>query len=77
MGLATTLRTDRDMLGRLDEVAKNMGKSRNWAINKAIEAFVDYNEWYISKVNEGIQSANEGNFATQEEIDSVFSTYGA
>jgi len=77
MGVASTLRTDGDTLARLDSVAKQMGRSRNWALNKAIEDFIDYHEWYIMKVQEGIKCAEEGHFATQEEVESVFSEFGA
>jgi predicted transcriptional regulator len=77
MGVASTIRTDGDTLARLDKVAKQMGRSRNWALNKAIEDFIEYNEWYFLKVNEGIKAAEEGHFATQEEIDSVFAEFGA
>ncbi|MEA4848387.1 MAG: ribbon-helix-helix protein, CopG family [Clostridiaceae bacterium] len=77
MGIASTIRTDEDTLARLDTVAKQMGRSRNWAINKAIEDFIEYNEWYIAKVQEGLAAAEEGHFASQEEIESVFASYGA
>lgn len=77
MGIARTIRTDEDTLARLDTVAKQMGRSRNWAINKAIEDFIEYNEWYVAKVQEGIAAAEAGNFASQEEIESVFASYGA
>ena len=77
MGVASTIRTDGDTLARLDIVAKQMGRSRNWALNKAIEDFIDYHEWYITKVQEGIKCAEERHFATQEEVESVFSEFGA
>jgi len=77
MGVASTIRTDEGTLARLDNVAKQMGRSRNWALNKAIEDFVEYHEWYAAKVQEGIKAAEEGRFATQEEIDSVFTEFGA
>lgn len=77
MGVASTIRTDGDILAKLDSVAKQMGRSRNWAINKAIEDFIDYHEWYLAKVKEGVKAAEEGRFATQEEIESVFSEFGA
>lgn len=77
MGVASTIRTDADTLKRLDSIAKQMGRSRNWAFNKAIEDFIDYHEWYLTKVREGIKAAEEGHFATQEEVDAVFAAFGA
>ena len=77
MGIASTIRTDEETLVRLDNIAKQMGRSRNWALNKAIEDFIDYHEWYVAKVREGIKAAEEGHFATQDEVDSVFAAFGA
>lgn len=77
MAVASTIRTDEGTLARLDSVARQMGRSRNWALNKAIEDFLEYHEWYIAKVQEGIKAAEEGRFATQEEMDSVFAAFGA
>jgi predicted transcriptional regulator len=77
MGVASTIRTDGETLARLDAVAKQMGRSRNWALNKAIEDFIEYHEWYIAKVNEGIKAAEDGRFASKDEVDAVFAEFGA
>ncbi|WP_243367984.1 CopG family ribbon-helix-helix protein [Fundidesulfovibrio soli] len=77
MSVASTLRTDSATLARLDEVAKQMGRSRNWALNKAIEDFITYHEWYLAKVREGVEAAEAGRFASQDEVDSVFREFGA
>jgi predicted transcriptional regulator len=77
MTVASTIRTDGETLARLDNVAKQLGRSRNWALNKAIEDFIDYHEWYLAKVREGIKAAEEGRFASQDEINAVFSELGA
>jgi predicted transcriptional regulator len=77
MGVASTIRTDGETLARLDSVARQMGRSRNWALNKAIEDFIEYHEWYIAKVNEGIKAAEEGHFASKDEVDAVFAEFGA
>lgn len=77
MGVASTIRTDEGTLARLDNVAKQMGRSRNWALNKAIEDFVEYHEWYAAKVQEGIEAAERGEFASKDEVDAIFSEFGA
>ncbi|MBF0480923.1 MAG: ribbon-helix-helix protein, CopG family [Desulfovibrionaceae bacterium] len=77
MTVASTIRTDEETLARLDSVAKQMGRSRNWALNKAIEDFIDYHEWYLAKVREGIQAAEAGQFAAPGAIDAVFADFGA
>jgi predicted transcriptional regulator len=77
MGVASTIRTDEGTLARLDNVAKQMGRSRNWALNKAIEDFIEYHEWYVAKVQEGIEAAERGEFATKDEINSIFAEFGA
>ena len=77
MGAASTIRTEEGTLARLDNVAKQMGRSRNWALNKAIEDFIEYHEWYSAKVQEGIEAAERGEFSSKDEVDAIFSEYGA
>ena len=77
MTVASTIRTESDILARLDDVARQMGRSRNWAINKAMEDFVEHHEWYLAKVREGVEAADAGRFASREELEAVFLEFGA
>jgi predicted transcriptional regulator len=74
---ATTIRINNDTLGRIDGLANTLSRSRSWVINQAIERFLDYEEWYIQEVREGIDEVSRGEIATPEEVKDRFRKYGA
>ena len=72
----TTIRMNDSTLSRIDGIAKNLSRPRSWVINQAIERFLDYEEWFVSQVNSGIEEANKGEIASREEIAEKFSSWG-
>ncbi len=56
----------------IDELAKNTERSRSWVVNKAVENYIEYNDWFIEKVKEGIADADAGRFASPQEIEATF-----
>jgi predicted transcriptional regulator len=75
--ISTSFRADKDKLQRIDALANSMGRSRNWLVNEAIDSFLEYQEWFAAEVREGIAAADRGDFASPEEVDGIFSKYGA
>ena len=72
---ATTIRVNDSTLGRIDGIAQNLSRPRSWVINQAIERFLDYEEWFVSQVNNGIEETNKGEIASREEIAEKFSNW--
>ncbi|PZO01893.1 MAG: CopG family transcriptional regulator [Hyphomicrobiales bacterium] len=77
MTAAFTIRLDDEMLAKLDALASDTDRSRNWIAKKAIASYVERNEWQIGRIQEGIGEADRGEFATDEEVEAVFSKYRA
>ena len=73
---STSFRTDPETLSSLDEIAKDMGRSRNWVLNKAIKDFIEYQQWFKKQVQEGLVAADNGEFASDEEINDLFNRFG-
>ncbi|WP_419779887.1 CopG family ribbon-helix-helix protein [Maridesulfovibrio sp.] len=73
---STSFRTDPETLSSLDEIAKDMGRSRNWVLNKAIKDFIEYQKWFKDQVQEGLEAADKEEFATDEEINDLFNRFG-
>ena len=71
MTAAFTIRLDDEMLAKLDALAADTDRSRNWIAAKAIESYVELNAWQIAKIKEGIAQADRGEFATEEELDEI------
>ncbi|MBN8934116.1 CopG family ribbon-helix-helix protein [Bosea beijingensis] len=77
MTAAFTIRLDDEMLAKLDALAADTDRSRNWIAAKAIQDYVELNAWQIQRIKEGIAEADRGEFATDEEVAAVFNKYKA
>lgn len=75
MTAAFTIRLDDEMLAKLDALAADTDRSRSWIAAKAIESYVELNAWQIARIKEGIAEADRGEFATPEEVETVFAKY--
>ena len=71
MTAAFTIRLDDEMLAKLDALAADTDRSRNWIAAKAIQDYVELNAWQTAKIKEGIAQADRGEFATEEELDAI------
>ena len=67
-----TVRLPAELKAKIDELAKNNERSRSWVVNKAVENYVAYNDWFIEQVKVGIADADAGRFATPEEVEATF-----
>ena len=74
---ATTIRIDKDVLGRVDGLAKELSRSRSWVINQAIDRFLEYEEWYVKEVKDGLAEVERREIATDEEVVARFRKWGA
>jgi predicted transcriptional regulator len=63
-----TVRLDSSTLGALDQLAEKTDRSRNWLVTRAVEDFVALNAWQIGKIENGLEAADRGDFASDEEL---------
>ena len=63
-----TTRVSAELSGRIDELAKEMERSRAWVIAKAVERFVEEEMELIEAIREGERDIAEGRFVTHEEL---------
>lgn len=68
MARTASIRMDDEKLARIDSLAKAMNRSRAWVINEAVERYLDYEEWFIQQVQEGLKEAQAGNLFDHEEM---------
>jgi RHH-type transcriptional regulator, rel operon repressor / antitoxin RelB len=57
---------------RLEELAKTTSRPEATLVTDAISSYVDLQEWQISEILKGIEDAEAGDFATDEEVAAVF-----
>lgn len=65
---AFTVRTDPETAKRLDKLAAQLDRSRNYLVNQAIKEYLDLHAWQIEKIEEGIAAADRGELVPHEDI---------
>ena len=63
-----TLRLDPKVKKKLDKLAKAMNRTRSFLAAEAIREYVSLNEWQIAEIRRGIEEADRGEFASEEEV---------
>lgn len=72
----TTVRIDENMLGRLDNLAKNQDRPRSYLINQALKRYIEYEEWFVNEVKDGLKEVENGELATDSEVNNAFRKWG-
>lgn len=70
-----TVHMDPDKQKQLDAIAQQLDRSRNYVVNQAIEEFLDVHAWQVEHIRAGLAAAERGEFATDEEMETVFNRY--
>jgi predicted transcriptional regulator len=60
---------------RLDRLAKQRKLSSQEIAALAIEEFIEREEWQTAEIEAGLREAENGDFASEEEVAAVFSKY--
>ncbi|MCF6248324.1 MAG: ribbon-helix-helix domain-containing protein [Desulfobacula sp.] len=68
----TTVRIDENMIERLDSLAKNQDRPRSYLINQALKRYVEYEEWFVQEVKDGLKEVEQGEIATDSEVKAMF-----
>ena len=63
-----TLRLDAKLKNQLDRLSKSMNRSRSFVAAQAIQEFVSVNEWQIGEIKRAIVEADQGDFASDKEM---------
>jgi predicted transcriptional regulator len=61
---------------KLDLLAKATARSRSFLVAEAIETYVKDQAWQIKAIQEGIEAADNGKFATDKEVTQTFKNWG-
>jgi RHH-type transcriptional regulator, rel operon repressor / antitoxin RelB len=66
-----TLRLDGGLTGKLDKLAGATRRSRSFLAAEAIREYVALNSWQIEEIHKALAEADNGEFATEDEIKRV------
>lgn len=67
-----TFRLDTEKRAALDAIAAGMDRDRSYMLNEAINLYLEMHQWQIQEIQRGIEEADAGDFATDEEVQAVF-----
>ncbi len=66
-----TFRLDSEKRAALDAIAAGMDRDRSYVLNEAINLYLEMHQWQIQEIQKGIEEADVGDFATDEEVQAV------
>lgn len=69
------VRADSEKVRQFDSLAEQQDRSRNYLVNQAINQFLESHVWQDQRVRAGIQAADQGQFATESEVEQIFNRY--
>jgi RHH-type rel operon transcriptional repressor/antitoxin RelB len=69
-------RLDPEVAKKLDLLAKATARSKSFLVAEAIEAYLEEQAWQIKAIQEGVQEADKGNFATDKDVKDTFKKWG-
>ncbi len=70
-----TVRIDPEKQQRIDHLAQQLDRSRNYIVGQAIEEFLDAHAWQVEKIKAWLAAADRGEFAPDAEMEQVFNRY--
>ncbi len=71
-----TARLDLETKEKLDLLAKSTARSKSFLIAEAVRAYLKEQTWQIDAIKEGMEQADAGNFASNDEIRSTLGKWG-
>jgi predicted transcriptional regulator len=62
------VRLNPELQGKLSRLASEQGRDSEALIVEAVERMVNYDEWFLQQVEEGLAAADRGEFVENEEV---------
>ncbi|MDA0738518.1 MAG: ribbon-helix-helix protein, CopG family [Nitrospirae bacterium] len=72
---AFTVRSESKKVKKLDKLALQRKRSRNYLMNEALDYYLDVQAWQMEQIQEGIKAANDGRFVSDAKMDKLFNKY--
>jgi predicted transcriptional regulator len=63
-----------DLQAKLNRLAADRGSDANTLVQEAVERFVDYDEWFLREVEEGVAAADCGELIDHEDVGKLINS---
>ena len=57
-----------ELQAKLTRLAEEQGRDTRALVREAVERFVDHDEWFLRKIEEGLAEAERGQLVDHEEV---------
>lgn len=71
MSTTMTVRLENDVKDRLDRLAESTQRTKSFLAAEAIRQYVDLNEWQVAEIEQALQEADAGDFASTRDVESL------
>ena len=68
MSTTMTVRLEKEVKQRLDELADATQRSKSFLAAEAIREYIENNEWQIREIRQALQEADAGDFASDKDM---------
>jgi RHH-type transcriptional regulator, rel operon repressor / antitoxin RelB len=65
------------VFNQLDELATATARTKSFVTVEALSSYLQAQAWQVKEVQEAIVEADNGDFATDDQVNAVFAKYGA
>jgi RHH-type rel operon transcriptional repressor/antitoxin RelB len=69
------VRLPEQLHAQLAELTRVTGRSKSFLAVEALEAYISHQSWQVAEVQAGLDEADRGEFATDEQMDTIFKRY--
>lgn len=76
MQVSMSMRLPEQINNELAELADATGRTKSFLVLEAVKEFINREKWQVEKIQKGIDEANNGLFATEEEIKALDTKWG-
>jgi len=70
-----TIRLDEMIKERLEQLEIASHRTKHFLATDMIEQYIDLNEWQIQEIESAISEADKGDFATDDQVDTLFNKW--
>ena len=67
VSITTSIRLDKETLDQLDHLGQAIDRPRSWIVARAVEQYLDHEEWFVRMVEEGIAAADRGELVPHDD----------
>lgn len=76
MSTTMTILLDDDLKEQLDRFAAVTQRSKSFLASEAILEFIELNEWQVQEIQQAMNEADAGEFASEDEVVRTFVKWG-